>query len=178
VGLDVAMTASMAPAALLAAAALGLAACGGDGASPSASSSGAPDRAALVAFARCMREQGIDMPDPSPGNGPTVIRAMGKSGADDMRKAEAACADERAKIKPPELTEEQRAEVKRQALENARCMREHGIDFPDPQFDEHGGVEVRIDKDSGIRPDDPDFKAAMEACQDTLPDRGTQAVGE
>ena len=173
------MTASLSSAALLAAAALGLAACGtGDPDGASSGTSGRPDRAALVAYARCMRAHGVDMPDPSAGNGPTVVRAIGKSGADDMRKAEEACADERAKIKPPELSEEQQAEFRKRALDNARCMREHGVDFPDPTFDEHGGAQINIGKDSAIHPDDPKFKAAMEACRSTMPGFGTQAVGE
>ncbi len=43
-------------------------------------------------------------------------------------------------------------------------MREHGIDMPDPQFDEDGGVQIRGGRGSGFDPDDPDFRAAQEEC--------------
>jgi hypothetical protein len=39
----------------------------------------------------------------------------------------------------------------------ARCMRQHGINMPDPQPD--GRVDT-----SGVNPDDPKFKAAERAC--------------
>jgi hypothetical protein len=42
-------------------------------------------------------------------------------------------------------------------LAYVRCMRQHGINMPDPTPD--GGVELR-----GFNPDDPRFKAAERAC--------------
>jgi hypothetical protein len=56
----------------------------------------------------------------------------------------------------------------------AECMREHGIDFPDPQFD-GGAVMVG---GPGIDPEDPEFQAAQEACGELLPGRpGSAADG-
>ncbi len=55
------------------------------------------------------------------------------------------------------------------ALAHSRCMREHGIDFPDPTFGEDGGVQMRIRKGSGIDPESPKFQEAQEACRDEMP---------
>jgi hypothetical protein len=42
-------------------------------------------------------------------------------------------------------------------LARARCLRQHGIDMPDPTPE--GTVDMR-----GVNPDDPKFKAAERAC--------------
>jgi hypothetical protein len=155
-------------AALLAASALGVAACGGSENTPASASGTAPDddkvREAQVKFAECMRENGIDMPDPKPGGGPQTFKVGGDSGIDpqEFEKAEKACQKYREAIRP-QLTEEQQQEFKEKALEWARCMREHGIDVPDPQFSGDGGVRIG---GAGARmdPEDEDFQAAEKAC--------------
>jgi hypothetical protein len=154
---------------LLAACALLVAACGDDEGASAAdgASSERPSDAeferAREQFAECMREHGIDFPDPSSG-GPVRIDAP----PEELREAEEACAKYRENIRPPELSEEQQQEFKEAALEHARCMREHGIDFPDPTFDEDGGAQLRLERGSGVDPDDPEFKEAQEACSDKL----------
>jgi hypothetical protein len=153
-------------AALLAASAAGLAACGGDDAGAGAAqSAGDRNRQAQVKFAQCMREHGIDFPDP--GEGPVTVGGRGTT-PEEMKAAEKACAKYRDAIKPPELSDAQKAEFKEAALAHARCMREHGIDFPDPTFSEDGGARVRIGA-GGVEPDDDDFKAAEKACAGKLP---------
>jgi hypothetical protein len=160
--------------AALAATAL-LAACGGSeepAASPaSGGSQESANRKALLDFARCMRENGVDMPDPQFDGGKVTMTQRGGPGSDPekMRTAEKACAKYRDAVKPPEgaPSGEQQAEFKKQALENARCMREHGIDMPDPQFSENGGVRMNLGK--GIDPESQKFKDAQKACRGTLP---------
>lgn len=66
------------------------------------------------------------------------------------------------------------AEIEDAMLEYAQCMRDNGVDMPDPEFDENGGVSMRAaDPDTGEGPD-PEFEAADEACrpimEDVLPD--------
>ena len=56
------------------------------------------------------------------------------------------------------------------ALKYAKCMREHGIDMPDPTFDENGGAQIRIGRGSGIDPEDPKFQKAQEACRKEAPE--------
>jgi hypothetical protein len=41
------------------------------------------------------------------------------------------------------------------ALAYARCMRQHGIDMPDPKFDAQGHVQQQLP--GGVGPDDPKF---------------------
>jgi hypothetical protein len=156
-------------AALLAIAALGIAACGEDTETPAASGAPSSDedktREAQVKFAECMRKQGIDMPDPKAGGGPSTFKVGGDSGIDpeEFEDASKECEEYRKDIRP-NLSEEEQAEFKERALEHARCMREHGIDFPDPTFSAEGGAEVRIRGRGDINPEDPEFQAAEKEC--------------
>jgi hypothetical protein len=155
-------------AALLAAAALGLAACGGDEETPASAASGATDdekvREAQVKFAECMRENGVDMPDPQAG-GKQTFKVGGDSGIspEEFEEASKACEKYQQAIRP-NLSEEEKTEMKEQALENARCMREHGIDMPDPTFSADGGVQMRVGPGSKLDPEDPEFQAAQKEC--------------
>lgn len=68
-----------------------------------------------------------------------------------------------------ETTAEAEQDVSREeAMANyAGCMRDNGVEeFPDPAGN---GLQIG----PGIA-DDPEFEAAQEACQDELPDQGTQ----
>jgi hypothetical protein len=51
----------------------------------------------------------------------------------------------------------------------AECMREHGIeDFPDPTIDEDGGIQFQGPGPGDV--DRPTLDAAMQACEDLLPE--------
>ena len=159
-------------AALFAVAALGIAACGDDSETPAASGSNTGEqddkvREAQVKFAECMREQGIDMPDPQAG-GKQTFKVGGDSGIEpeEFEEASKACEKYRKDIRP-QLSEEEQAEFKEKALEHARCMREHGIDFPDPTFSAEGGAQIRLGK-GRVDPEDPDFQAAEKECGDLM----------
>jgi hypothetical protein len=129
-------------------------------------------REAMLAFAKCMRDQGIDMPDPQFDGGRVTQRGPEERVAPEkMEKAEQACRKYMEDVEPPELSPEQQEEMKKAALAHAQCMREHGLEnFPDPTFDESGGAQIRIGPGSGLDPEDPDFQAAEKACRDELPD--------
>ncbi|MEV0455608.1 hypothetical protein [Catellatospora methionotrophica] len=110
-------------------------------------------------FAQCMREHGIDMPDPDPNGGPVRMR-IGGDGPVDMKKVEAA--QEACKQFSP-FAEGGPGKVDPQMAENmrkfAQCMRDNGVpNFPDPD-----GGRVMIDKSVG---EDPDFEAAQKLCED------------
>jgi len=154
-------------AALLAASALGLAACGDDEAPAASQSADRKARDAELKFAECMHEHGIDFPDPQ--DGPGLVKIGKDESPEELREAEKACENFRKAIEPPELTEAQQQEFKKRALEHARCMREHGIDFPDPTFSEDGGANIRLGP-GRVDPEDDDFKAAEEECADKLGD--------
>jgi hypothetical protein len=163
-------------AALLTTSALALAACGegsGTGGTESAADREKKERDAQLAFAQCMREHGIDMPDPQPGErGIRLTNPKGTSPAK-MEEADKACRKHLEGLRGPELTDEQQKEFQEAALNHARCMREHGIDFPDPTFGENGQATIRIQRGKGrgggIDPDDPKFKEAQKACESELP---------
>jgi hypothetical protein len=170
------MTRALLTLAALAAAAV-LAACGAE--TPASSSGGTgpegPDaktKKAMLAYAKCMREHGIDMPDPqfsAEGGGAIMRQRAGKATPEQQREAQEACKKYQEQVKPPELTAEQKEEFKKAALANAKCMRDHGVDVPDPQFGEDGGVRMKIE---GKGLDDAKVAAAAEACRKTTPDIG------
>jgi hypothetical protein len=148
--------------------ALALAACGDDPSTNGDSASNQMEDAALK-YARCMRENGVDMPDPKPGQrGIRLSQPEGVSQST-MRKADRACRKYLEAVKPPEMSEAQQKEFREGALANARCMREHGIDFPDPTFGANGEASIHIRRGSGIDPESAKFKAAEKACESTLP---------
>jgi hypothetical protein len=164
---------------LLAACALAVAACGGENAASGDANSAADResdaRDAQLKYARCMRDHGVEVPDPTFDRGGGVTQVGPDS--DDLprdrgkfREAEQACKKYLDAIEPPQLSEEEQQEFKEAALAHSRCMREHGIEnFPDPTFGEDGRAELRLEERSGINPDDPDFKEAQKACEDTMP---------
>ena len=64
-----------------------------------------------------------------------------------------------------ELDPEQEAEMREQLLEFAECMRDHGIDMPDPVFYEDGRVTMSAEAGERFEPgDDETFEAASEEC--------------
>jgi len=120
---------------------------------------------AMLRFAQCMREHGVDMPDPEPGGG-VRINGEGMS-PDQMEAAEAACQKWMDLAMPEdgggrELTEEE----KQSFLDMAACMREHGYNFPDPTF-EGGGVIQKMEKGEGDvpGPEDPAFEQDRKECE-------------
>jgi len=156
---------------LLSTSALALTACGGD---PSTNGETAGDRErqmqdAALEYARCMRENGVDMPDPQFRQGGMSMRSPKGVSPAKMRTADQACRKILEAVKPPEMSESEQKEFRAAALANARCMREHGIDFPDPTFGPDGGARVKFQRGSGVDPESAKFKAAQKACEDTLP---------
>jgi hypothetical protein len=133
-----------------------------------AETTGEDPQEAAIAWARCMREQGIDVPDPQVSNGRVIIRPRGGPGDVDPDEFEAArekCGTPFGATGPPELSEEDRRVLQEAALEFAKCMRAEGIDMPDPDFSGSGGMFRFGGPNSGIDPDDPDFQAASEKCR-------------
>ena len=140
---------------------------------------------AMLDFARCMREHGVDMPDPdTSGGGPGVVtfRAGGPASAgtkldadtSKFQEAHEACKDLMGDVGPINMSPEQQQEMQDQALAFSRCMREHGVNMPDPTFD-GGGVMMKIDGDGGLDPSDPKFEEAQQACGSAFGPGGARA---
>jgi hypothetical protein len=130
-----------------------------------------PQQAALD-FARCMREHGIDMPDPEVDEqGRIKMRVGGPGGGTrpdpkKLEEAQKACGD----LLGGGDGDRQLDPAERDAMVAfARCMREHGIDMPDPTGD---GLTVRREGDDGPDPDSEAFKEAEKACDHHLANLG------
>jgi hypothetical protein len=158
-------------AAVLSTSALVLVACGEDAAGGGASSANrqAEMQEAQIKFARCMREHGIDMDDPKPGQRGIELAVPAGVSPEKAQSANEECKKYLDAIKPPELSEEQQKEVRDAALAHSRCMREHGIDFPDPKFGENGQATIQIGPESGIDPNSSKFQRAQKECESELP---------
>jgi hypothetical protein len=148
---------------------------GAAGARPTASASAASlsDDERRLKFAQCMRENGVDMPDPEPGEGGVKVRLGG-----DIDPAKAQAAMEKCRSYLPNGGQPRKLDP--QQVENmrklAQCMRENGVpEFPDPQPD--GTMKIDASMFGGKGPDDPTFKAAMEKCQQYAPKMGGTATG-
>lgn len=135
----------------------------GGAASPTASGSPAandPDRARK--FSQCMRDNGLpDFPDPGPDGRLDFSQIDRKQfGTEAWRKAMDACRSlapnggERRELDPAQ---------QEQLRQWAQCMRDNGVDVPDP--DPNGDGFLGLGQNGQLL-DDPAFDKAMEACQD------------
>jgi len=117
---------------------------------------------AMLKFAQCMRDQGVDVPDPTDGG----IRVNGEGlSQEQMESAQAACQKWMDMAEPDDGGQEMSEEEKQSFLDMAACMRERGYNFPDPTFD-GGRVTQKIEKGEGDLPgpDDPAFEKDQEEC--------------
>lgn len=137
-----------------------------------------PEQAGLD-FARCMREHGVDMPDPQAGGGGMVMIGPGPGEVQAGRAVGPPAGFEEAHEACKHILEDligdgpgpmDPAEQDR-ALRFAQCMRDNGIDLPDPDFS-GGGISITIGRQGGIGPDDETFKKAQEACGGLFGPRG------
>lgn len=130
------------------------------------------DEEAVLAFAACMREGGIDFPDPvvdSDGNVGFDLVAMRALTDVDETELEAAFESCVALLAGVSFGFERIFETEFQddLVAFSVCMRENGFDMPDPDFSALTSSGRLYPND--IDPDDPDFETAFEACQDALP---------
>ena len=165
-----------------------LAACSGDAATQVASLDGAPtdtvtvdddatdaqsDEDGILAFAACMRDNGLEEfedPDIDADGGLTFgFRGLVEDGEvdrDTVRTAMEAC---RIHLEGLSFaaSDIDRTEIEDQMFEFAACMRDNGMDMPDPDFSGTPGEGGRgTGPFTELDPDDPQFQEAMEACGD------------
>jgi hypothetical protein len=157
---------------------IGLVACGGGGSGTSSGEAGsgagssggasASREEAGLKFAECMREHGVEMEDPAPGQNITL-----ENNDATTKKALAACNGKLGDA-GQELSAEEGEEFREGWLAFSQCMRDEGIDLADPQFLGPGKVRLGI---AGIDTNSPAFEAAAEACQDEVPDQTGGGIG-
>jgi hypothetical protein len=110
----------------------------GAGAKPSASAT-VDRQEAQLKFAQCMREHGVDMPDPGPDG---RVRIVGKKGDEaTMQKAMQACQHFMKDAVGDKLGGDD-PEARDRMVKFAQCMREHGIDIADPAPGQ--GIQVKL----------------------------------
>ncbi|GHF97480.1 MULTISPECIES: hypothetical protein [Amycolatopsis] len=124
-----------------------------------ADNSGKSDEDKMRDFAKCMREHGVDMPDPKPaGDGKGMSIAIQGEGADKGKIDAAQNACKHLMPNGGEMKQPSPEELDKMR-QQAKCMREHGVDMPDP--DPSGKNTMRI----GGPGDDPKkFEDAAKAC--------------
>ncbi len=128
---------------------------------------------AMLAWAECMRDNGIEVTDPVFDVAGNLVGGLDFGEADgagpkdakggEYLAASQACDSLLIAFKPeadPALQQEQTEA----ALEFAVCMREQGLDWPDPapEGSKFADAEIKVDKESA------EFQAAFEACDDEL----------
>jgi hypothetical protein len=140
----------------------------GDDSSGDGSASDSEDE--LLDWVACMRDEGVDVPDPqvdADGN-LTLGAGLGGGGGGDvdpqaLQDATEVCGE----IPQSAFGGEQpdQTEIEDTLLEFAQCMRENGYDMPDPDFSGEGGLTSAF---GDIDTNDPAFHEAAEACEDIL----------
>lgn len=99
----------------------------------------------MVQFAKCMRENGVDMPDPKEDGGVGItIGGEGDAALDPekMKTAHEACKKHLpngGEFKPPSPEEQDKMR------QQAKCMRDRGYNWPDPKFEGGGMVGEAIE---------------------------------
>lgn len=113
------------------------------------------DAQALL-FAACVRDNGVEMPDPAPGQQGLVDAFQAVAEDYDRATLEAALSTCQGLL--PQFEEQRHPPGDDFILRVAECLREQGLDVSDNPFqDAHsGGVDVN------------EFSAAMEVCNDVL----------
>ncbi|MEW1692558.1 hypothetical protein ACIQOF_36930 [Streptomyces sp. NPDC091265] len=130
------------------------------GSGNSQADSGKADDAA-VKERKCLREHGLKVPEPKPGEDSRGLTIGGDMNKDEMEKALKACAGKGGvgggggKITQAD---------KDMMLKHARCMRENGYNMPDPKFD--GSMAQAMPMPQGA--EKKKFEAASKACEGIL----------
>ncbi|MBX6388676.1 MAG: hypothetical protein IRZ08_06700 [Frankia sp.] len=143
----------------------GIATAGGPTVDASASARPASDpedaQEQQLRFAQCMREHGVDMPDPEVNDsGGTSITIPDGTDPQQVDAATEQCKQHLPNGGEPQPVDPEMLERTR---EFSKCMRANGIpNFPDPGED--GGIQINPDE-LGVGPGDPAMQAAEEACK-------------
>lgn len=119
----------------------------------------------LLEYAQCLRDHGVDVDDPAPGEGIQLQLEGDPHQADEAMKA---CED----LAPPAPADEGDGAEREDMLAYAQCMRDNGVEkFADPKPGE--GIDIGPEV-----AEDPDFKAAEETCNELVFDGQPDTQGD
>ncbi|MCL9760229.1 hypothetical protein [Frankia sp. AiPa1] len=138
---------------------------GGGGTGQAAAAAGAPSAGPtgdpLLAYAQCMRDNGVQVPDPKPSQPGSLYAGVDTSSVA-FKTADKACAGLLSSVvqdrekQDPDQVDQKNAEL----LALAGCLRSHGINVPDPVPGQSGGpFGKNLDRN------DPTVSKALKACQ-------------
>ena len=183
--------------AVIVALAVGLSACGSSSSSSSstaaASASSATAQQARLNLAKCFRAHGLNVPDPSSNGGAaaggSLFRTLRNYSQAQVTAARKACQQYFAQAFPrANVSPQQRAQLQQQLVKFAQCMRSHGVNVPDPTFNNNGtpggggggGGGGGFGFGGGFRSGErnsPAFQTALKACQSLRPQFGRGGPG-
>lgn len=149
----------------------------GDGAHEESSGGEKDPEKAALAFARCMRQNGVDVPDPQTGGNGMVLMKPGDGPTpsdEKMREAAEKCDHLMKEAGPAQLSPEDQSRLQDAMVSFARCMRDNGVDVPDPEVGEGGGFRMRVG-DPRADPESPPFREAERKCQPLMADAEKKA---
>ncbi|MDD9376998.1 hypothetical protein M8Z33_10020 [Streptomyces sp. ZAF1911] len=95
----------------------------------SGGSGGGTDADNALKLRKCLRDNGVDAPDPKPGEDPRGMTVGAGADQEALKKAMEKCG-----MSAPGGGGEMPQAEKDKALAQAKCMRDHGFDMPDPEF--------------------------------------------
>lgn len=112
----------------------------------SGGSGGGTDADNALKLRKCLRDNGVDAPDPKPGEDPRGMTVGSGADPEAMKKAMEKCG-----MKGPGSGGEISQAEKDNALAQAKCMRDNGFDMPDPEF--NGGARSATNIPDGVDKD-------------------------
>jgi hypothetical protein len=127
---------------------------------------------AMLEYAQCMRDNGIDMPDPEfDGDGGGGIMINGgpddEGPGEELEAAEEVCGPIIEDARPDmDLDPEEQAELQDQLVAVAECMRGRGHDMPDPEVSADGGVRMRAGGPGEGGAPNEEFEQDIEECHE------------
>lgn len=131
---------------------------------------------AILAYTRCLRGEGLNIPDPdfsATGGGARIL--LPRAGIDPtspkFRKAQAKCQPLIASIRT-QFSPERREQLQEAAVKFAQCMRKNGVNVPDPDFSRGVGPGGGLFGTGRIDPSNPKVQKAMDACRSVFTDAG------
>lgn len=138
---------------------------------PAGGEASLPDEEAELAYADCMRDHGIAFPDPELVDGEWEMRLDDDVDLESptYKAAEEECAAVREQAQPEagdDRNPDDRARLEDEMdrmLQFAACMREQGVDFPDPVMDDSGNISGPAGPMDG---DWDAFETAKDVCVD------------
>jgi hypothetical protein len=144
-----------------------------------AADTGGDDAAKAAKFAQCMRDNGVDMPDPTVDGGKVTFGGPAEADGQPLDREKVNAAQQKCKQylpnggEPPQVSAEDLEKMRK----FSQCMRENGYpDFPDPQPD--GGIRIDGDQTGSMNPDSEEWKAAHKKCEQYMPARPGGAQGQ